>query len=142
MTVIGNWQHANLASGSTKISLDYVPQMKQAAPLDPTQIVATVPWINVDGLTPADQVSVHLTYVAKHRLAGYSDRTSIDVPLQYADGGRFTAPIPMELGIKTSGPHTDTIRHAWKLNVLVNGNALTDPMNGSKTFNVDRPLPW
>jgi hypothetical protein len=143
MTIIGSWQHARLASGGTSINVDYVPQEKRrGGSLGEAVIYAQSPWLNVKDscFTPDTQVTAKLIDVSKRRL-GFppQSETGIELPLEYAGNGRFTAGVPIELGILSSGPHADTVRHAWKLSVLVNGNPLIDPMNGSDTFNIDPP---
>ena len=144
MTIIGNWQHAHLASGNTRIHLDYVPTEKQVGgSLGETVVYAGSPWLNVSDsrFTPSTDVSAKLVDVSKRKLGWPSQsRMGIDLPLEYAGDGRFTAFVPMELGMISSGPHADTIRHAWKLSVLVNGQPLIDPINGTETFNIDPPL--
>ena len=140
MTSIGTWRHAHLASGGTNISLDFVPQERHGGSLGETVVYAQSPWLNVSdsSFKPSTDVSAKLIDVSNRRL-GMPARSStgIELPLEYAGDGRFTAFVPLELGIFSSGPHADTVRHAWKLSVLVNGQPLIDPINESETFNID-----
>lgn len=125
------WKHIKLrATDKTAVNVDYRTKKIGSDPTsgDTSYVYTDSVWINV--VNPAYSGRERVRVV----LGGNMQNAQQTVDLEYAGEGRYTAALPRELTLVFHHHGTDYEFNDLTLSVVVDGNWLVDPANGTHNF--------